>query len=301
MVEWNSNASALLGAAAGAAIAIPAAVAVAPLAMGSLGVFGGAVALTALGAGVIGITSVIGNHIGEVIEAHNSHETIKKILDDKEMTNNQKIDKITRIAETKADNGFLRLFGPSEKIGYMYVGALNPKAEQEGAEQEDQTIKDEKIIKGLKVVNKLDSFPKEHVSEFLSGLERNKWYEGNEANLPYIFGQKITEHSEEFFDEYDLKTDITDVKNFFNVLEAIPDGPAPAPDPAPATVLAPANAGAGGNHFTNFFNQITYSLNAGAAAGRTAGADAGRTAGADAGRTAGGDAGARFPRLSQLS
>ena len=72
MAEWYENPYAWLGAAAGAAIAIPAGIALAPPVIAGLGVIGGAVALTALGAGVIGITSAIGKLIGDNLENSDS-------------------------------------------------------------------------------------------------------------------------------------------------------------------------------------------------------------------------------------
>ena len=169
--EWYKNPYAWLGAAAGAAIAIPAGIALAPPVMAGLGVIGGAAALTALGAGVIATTFAIGKHIDEAKEANNSHDTIKKILDktEKDYTDDKKINDIERIVKAKTNNIFLKLFDhqSSQEIDDLYLGALNP----EGVAEKDKA---KKIIEGLKVVNKLDQLKSTNDEEFLEDLKNFK-------------------------------------------------------------------------------------------------------------------------------
>ena len=233
MTEWFNNSNVWFGGVVGAAIAIPAGIALAPPVIAGLGVIGGAAALTALGAGVIAITSVIGKHIDEAIEAHNSHETIKKILDSTEAgyTDDKKIEDIKRIAKAKTDNKFLKLFDhqSSQAIGNLYLGALDRKLPNISEEE----YEDEKIIAGLKVVNKLDQLKSTNDEEFIRKL--NEFKEKINLKSTYQVGQKITEQSEKF------SYGVADVKSFFDTLaEGLVGGAAAAaaaPLPIPPLLL----------------------------------------------------------------
>ena len=252
MADWNDNTFMWIGGIGTAAVAVPVAIALAPPVIAGLGVIGGAVALTALGAGVISTTMAIGKHIDEAIEANNSHETIKKILDKTEddYTDDKKIEDIERIVKAKTNNIFLKLFyhQSSQEIGDLYLGALEEKVPNSAEEK----YEDEKIIAGLKVVNKLDKLRLENNKEFLTALEGFRTTK--ELASTYIVGQKITENSDSIYNNNNLFEYFITLKKANLALAPRPDGGAPAPAPAadpvlgrapaPATVLAPA-AGAG--------------------------------------------------------
>ena len=113
----------------------------------------------------------------------------------------------------------------------MYLGALDRKLPNISEEE----YEDEKIIAGLKVVNKLDQLKSTNDEEFIRKL--NEFKEKINLKSTYQVGQKITEQSEKF------SYGVADVKSFFDTLaEGLVGGAAAAAAAAAADPAAVAAA-----------------------------------------------------------
>ncbi len=178
MVEWYKNPYVWLGATAGVAIAIPAGIALAPPVIAGLGVIGGAVALTALGAGVIGITSAIGKHIGDSFGDDDLNTKISEILNSDTETQSkiQEIQYAVAIDKSKDTRDFFI---------NLYTGAL----------QDQSGVDDEQKIRGIKMINKLHNL-KNHFG-FQEAL--------SETHLSCSSGSNDLEAEKNFYEQFGNK------------------------------------------------------------------------------------------------